>query len=495
MLDARPFLIQKSRKIIAMSSMNRKRSASDSRLNGCMEIAIEKLYEQHDKLLESSPLLGVGILLVIATAEDLVRTRKESVLIHRQNLQAAQLRNDKDQRQAGGSIETRLLKDPVKTVSELRTSYRGCMDLIGLWSGLGSVLLKKNGWNEMEIKMACSLLGINHEIRCSREWTRLDRGMNADKARPFKALEMNLQSQLREYSKDFSERMAELYPAEQSAYAVGLCMMQEWRLGLEYRLEANRYYDLKAYEKWRMDEITSRKYWVDTRRFVAMKIRELRREAAFLINQNDSSSGPIALLKFTSQELKAAEWARKMLVSSISNFQKSMAMAKSIGLLGDGKSKKAPKTDPVSVMDMEPASDPISGQTTEESVVDKLQSSDEKVVKAKRNRKSSKSESNDNGVCKLKLAEGSSQMFESGMISQTKRISSPFKASPKLTLCDLADPHEAVGNQVLNASSAKNSGSIIKPVSLNRLAEADWKRQTGANDENEEGLGLDPRSQ
>ena len=116
-------------------------------------------------------------------------------------------------------------------------------------------------------------------------------------------------------------------------------------------------------------------------------------------------------------------------------------------------------------------------------------------MKAKRNRKSSKSESNVNGVCKLKLAEGSSQMFESGMISQTKRISSPFKASPKLTLCDLADPHEAVGNQVLNASSAKNSGSIIKPVSLNRLAEADWKRQTGANDENEEGLGLDPRSQ
>ena len=184
-----------------------------------------------------------------------------------------------------------------------------------------------------------------------------------------------------------------------------------------------------------------------------------------------------------------------MLVSSISNFQKSMAMAKSIGLRGDGKSKKAPKPDPVSVLDMEPASDPISGQTTEESVADKLQSSDEKVVKAKRNRKSSKSESNVNGVCKLKLAEGSSQMFESGMISQTKRISSPFKASPKLTLCDLADPHEAVGNQVLNASSAKNSGSIIKPVSLNRLAEADWKRQTGANDEKEEGLWHDPHSQ
>jgi hypothetical protein len=98
-------------------------------------------------------------------------------------MQYAQQRNTNEQIQARGSIESRLLKDPVKTVADLRSSYRGCMDLIGLWSGLGSVLLKKEGWNEMEVKMACSLLGINPLIRCSREWTKLDRGMTADKAR------------------------------------------------------------------------------------------------------------------------------------------------------------------------------------------------------------------------------------------------------------------------------------------------------------------------
>ena len=60
MLDARPFLIQKSRKRIAMSSMNRKRSASDSRLNGCMEIAIEKLYEKKVREDVISSVLPIG---------------------------------------------------------------------------------------------------------------------------------------------------------------------------------------------------------------------------------------------------------------------------------------------------------------------------------------------------------------------------------------------------------------------------------------------------
>lgn len=477
-----------------MSGMNKKRSSSDSRLNGCMENAIEQLYEQHAMISESSALLGSGVLVVIASMEDLVRTRKVSAEIRHQNMQYAQQRNTNEQIQARGSIESRLLKDPVKTVADLRSSYRGCMDLIGLWSGLGSVLLKKEGWNEMEVKMACSLLGINPLIRCSREWTKLDRGMTADKARPYEALEMNLQSQLRKYSKDFSVRMEELYPDEQSAYAVGLCMMQEWRLGLEYRLEANRYYDLKAYEKWRMDEISSRKYWVDTRRFIARKISELRREAALLSNHQESSNVKSALLKFTAQEMKASEWAQKMVVSAIANVQKSMAMAKSVGLLGDGKAKKAPKPEPVAVVDMEVSAESLANESKAEDVAGTADVSKSKVVKARSPRNSCKVKPVVVSNCKLKSTGDSSLWLDGGVNHQSDRISSPFKPITAGTLCEQSIPQNPLQKQVSNGVIELESGAIIKHESLNRLAEGGRKRQTGGHDEIEKRRWPEPES-
>ncbi len=470
-----------------MNSISRKRNHYDSRMNTCMEAAINQLYAEHENLMQTNSLLGTGMLVVIASAEDLVHSRRESLQISKQNALEAHRRNEVDAREAAGTLEQAILKDPIRTLAQSRSTIQGCRDLIALWTGLGSVLLKKDGWNEMEIKLACSLIGVNHKVRCSKDWTRLDRCMTADKARPYQVLELNLQEQLRQYASDFSKRMIELYPEMESPYSVGLCMMEEWRLGLEYRLQENKYYDLKAYEFWRINEVTSRKYWSQTRSFVASQIRGLRRQAAAVANLSEKVACPPAALKFTAQEMKAAEWSRKMIVSTTSNFQKSMAMAKSIGLLNDSAPpKRKSKTDSRIGFELDPQTCAFDQQNQGETVVELSVVRDEKPVKARSIRKSRKPVDQDVSSSDLR-ATGVLRNF----LDDPEQDARSNRRKNKLLQIAPYTAENAfpVAPPLLENASKKVSEQVDPQApedlnSCNRLAEVNQKGQNVENDEN-----------
>ena len=80
-----------------------------------MEAAINQLYAEHENLMQTNSLLGTGMLVVIASAEDLVHSRRESLQISKQNALEAHRRNEVDAREAAGTLEQAILKDPIRT--------------------------------------------------------------------------------------------------------------------------------------------------------------------------------------------------------------------------------------------------------------------------------------------------------------------------------------------------------------------------------------------
>jgi len=179
-------------------------------------------------------------------------------------------------------------------------------------------------------------------MRTTRDRIRLERALETDRQRPMREMVTTVDRVMGHYSERLMQSLDRLDHGERNLHEVVLESVQDKAfelmsmIGIEDREAIVRFRD-------RFQDANSGKLqWAATRAYVAGRIREWHAKWLELTLQKPVESDDDRADAFGLAEMRKAEWARKGLSAAIADFQKTLALAKAIGLT-DSIAPKPPK--------------------------------------------------------------------------------------------------------------------------------------------------------
>jgi hypothetical protein len=346
-----------------------------------MQLILTNLRAQRDAKVEERPLEALALALAVESAENMCRSSRILAQVHRENQANALHRAVLERRKAIDGLEQRLLKAPVTALSEAENSAAGCARVVELWRYLGESLTGSEGWNAAETKLAWALIGSTTPgVRTSRLRSKLEDAVQADRRRPAVAANRLVDRLMNGYVRNLLDGLATRMNGDMSLHAAILEFVGEKAMELGKLLDPKDREALELMRKDREMPQAGRKVWISTRRFVSERIREWRQKKAVRESAEAISAASLSFESFGPAEMKKAEWARKGAGAAIADFQKTLALAKSLGLIESSPSKSAKGPEALRAQGFVTDGTMDVGR---EIVTDLQLKSDERVVKAK----------------------------------------------------------------------------------------------------------------
>jgi hypothetical protein len=308
---------------------------------------LESLRYRRDAMIEERPLEALALSIVVEAAGNVIRSALVSDRVRRENCETARRKAALERHKLSDGFFRKVLKEPGIALAEARLHFECRSRVIELWRCLGRSLARFEGWNSEELKLAFALCGsTDAAVLTSRESVKLDRALRLDRQRPEKNRSEVVEKVMKGYIDRLIATLERISPDHAELHRFVIASVQEKSLelmdliGVEDRDAIDK---LKASET---DRHAARRRWASVRAFVAARIREWRvGNRAF--EKVDTGHGQTAAAESIGlAEMRKADWARKATSAAIADFQKSLALGKSIGLpdLMNPKPPKASRT-------------------------------------------------------------------------------------------------------------------------------------------------------
>lgn len=291
-------------------------------LNGHLETMIDK-----------RPLDALALSLVVAAAENVRAATRTVDQVRRENLAAARRHAALQRYRAVEALSRRLTEAPAMALAEAKFSPEGCRGVINLWRGLSESLAHRDGWNEVQWNLARALTGCPLvSIRTTPERISLDRALNQDRQRPLQAMSGTIDRVMIHYVDRLGKLLEDLAPNQEQLHEVVIATVQDRAFELARMISDEDREEIESLRERLQASQSGRLRWAALRTFVAGQIRSwkaIRNRLQAGPGRNADADG---LESLGTAEMRKADWARKNLSAAIADFQKTLALGKSIGL-------------------------------------------------------------------------------------------------------------------------------------------------------------------
>lgn len=301
---------------------------------------IAALKQARSDSIELSPLDAIGYDCIIDTAIDLKNARISLEQVEKSCQENARRRRISEESIETSTLPQRLLKSPLATLAEARSTLQGNRQILQLWLSLGRLLSTEQGWNEEELHLVRCLVGQgSDQLRLSREAVKLSAALKADQELPIQFRQNAITAQLIRSSEILLAGLREIAPEETSLHAAILRLFAERQIPF-LNVDMDLIFNGSMSNNMQDHDFSDKVRWPALRRFVARQILSCRKICHRMELQNKSTESSQSAVHYTIQELKRIETARKAVVSATACFQKSITSAKSMGLTGNNKPSK-----------------------------------------------------------------------------------------------------------------------------------------------------------
>ncbi len=298
---------------------------------------------KRDAFVEERPLDALALSIVVQAAGNVRRAWQTGRRVRTENREAARRRAAIERLKASDTLFRKLMKEPGVALAEAKFTAEGCRRVIELWRCLGDSLAAKEGWGADETKLARALSGsAETAMRTTRERIRLERALDTDRQRPMREMVATVDRVMAHYCERLVQSLDRLDQGERNLHEVVLESVQDKSFEL---MSMIGFEDREAILRFRdrfHDANSGKLQWAATRAYVAGRIREWHAKWIELERRTSVESEEDQADAFGLAEMRKAEWARKGLSAAIADFQKTLALAKSIGLT-DSLAPKPPK--------------------------------------------------------------------------------------------------------------------------------------------------------
>lgn len=286
-----------------------------------------------ETLIDNRPLDALALSLVVTAAENVRAATRTVDQVRRENLETSRRQAALQRYRAAETLTRRLAEAPGLALAEAKFSPEGCRCVINLWRGLSEALAHRDGWNDDQWNLARALTGCpSIAFRTTRERVALDRAHNRDRQRPRQALTATVDRVMNHYVDRLGQLLEKLAPEQKLLHEVVIATVEDKAFELSRMIGPEDREAIASLRERIQANQSGRLRWAALRGFVAGQIRTWK---AFR-NCQQAETGRIAdaagLESIGTAEMRKADWARKNLSAAIADFQKTLALGKSIGL-------------------------------------------------------------------------------------------------------------------------------------------------------------------
>ncbi len=300
---------------------------------GSLDRILGNLRGHLETLVDHRPLDALALSLVVQAADNIRTASRTADRVLRENAESARRRAALERFRTADDLQRRLAVAPGLALAEAKFSQDGARAVIALWRSLGESLSGSEGWNDEELSLARALTGSSHpSLKTTRERVRLEQALDRDRQKPLADLVSTVDRVMHGYVDRLAAILGTMGIDSRNLHEIVIETVQDKAFELSNMIGADDREAIARYRERTQALYSGRLRWATARAFVAGQIRawkSIRNRRAAIDDQNEAET---SLESLSTAEMRKADWARKNLSAAIADFQKTLALGKSIGL-------------------------------------------------------------------------------------------------------------------------------------------------------------------
>jgi|GEM_PF-6049858 len=286
-----------------------------------------------ETLIDQRPLDALALSLVVQAAENIRTASRTAERVRQENAESARRRAALERFRTADALQRRLAEAPALALAEAKASQEGCGGVIALWRSLGEALAGGEGWNDEELTLARALTGsADPSLKTTRPRVRLERALDRDRQKPLADLVATTDRVMHSYVDRLAVILNDLGIDDRNLHEIVIETVVDKSFELSSMIGVDDREAIARYRERTQARFSGRTRWATVRAFVAGQIRiwkSIRNQRAKIEDIEDDG---FATESLGLAEMRKADWARKNLSAAIADFQKTLALGKSLGL-------------------------------------------------------------------------------------------------------------------------------------------------------------------